>query len=325
MGFTIYLPNKITSLVFVPGITFLLWAYPLLVSQPIEPNFYNPTFALLSGFLSSWSLDIITGFILALINAMLLSSLLAKHNLFNEETNASGIIYAVLLSSHPSLLLFHPVLIVNILTLLILNRIFISYRKKEAYLECFESGLCSGFAALIYFPAIVLIPFVWIANSIIRPFNWKEYITQGIGIVTPFYLLVATLYCFTGFDTLNEILHGLLPPLYEYFSIKPAPYPMLIFLALMLVWGIMPIIKELKSRAVRGKKLYTVLGWLGFLGLLSTFLLDPINVYSAPMLAIPLSIYLSNAVKNESRQWLRGTIIFLILCIVVYTHIVTLQ
>ena len=325
MSAVIKLPNKITSFLLIPGITIIFWAYPLFVNAPLNPSFTASFISNLANLLTQWHLDIVIAFFLVLINAILLNSLLSKHNLFNAYSYIAGIIYALILSCHPVYLVFHPALILNILILLILNKIFSSYRKNEALLNCYEAGLFAGLATIIYMPGIALIPFVLAANAIIRPFNWKEWVTQILGMATPFYVAAMGLFCWMGWEVFAQIGETISLPLYTNPIIHPFPYLSVICLVIIVLWGIKPIIHELQSRAVRGKKLYSILGWLGAFFTLSIVVFDPSYTYSLPLISIPISVSIAVVLKRENRAWIKGAIFFCIICAIVYSHIVTLQ
>jgi hypothetical protein len=325
MGFTKFLGDKVFTLLLIPVFLLLLWVYPLIKTQPFETSFYNPLFSRLEMLLALLHLETLIALVLVIVQSMLLSSLVSKHHLLNAGANTVGYLYALLLSCHPNLLVLHPALLINILILLTIDRIFISYRKKEVFLEVYEQGLYSSLAALIYLPGIVLLPFIWVANAIIRPFSWKEYAIQGLGLITPFYIGAATLYCFGGIEPFRTELSDFFLPLYTLNSGHPTPYPLLIVFGLGILLGISPIINEIRSRAIRGKKMFYAISWLVLFCLLSIILLDPDGQYTIPILFIPLSIYLANASNHENRKWIKVIIFFLTLCVVVYTHIVTLQ
>jgi len=325
MSAVIKLPNKITSFLLIPGITIVLWTYPLIVNAPQNPSFTAAFFSNFTNLIAQWHLDIVIAYFLVLLNAMLLNSLISKHHLFNANSYIAGMIYALILSCHPMYMVFHPALILNILVLLILNKIFSSYRKNDALLNCYEAGLFAGLATIIYIPGIVLIPFVLAANAIVRPFNWKEWAAQALGMATPFYIAAMGLYGWMGWEVFAQIGETLSLPFYTPPIIHPFPYLSVICLVIIILWGLKPITHELQSRAVRGKKLYSILGWLGVFFTLSIFAFDPFYTYSLPLISIPISVSIAVVLKREKRAWVKGVIFFLIICAIVYSHIVTLQ
>ena len=45
MSAAIKLPNKITALILIPGVTIIFWAYPLFFSALVHPSFNNTFFS----------------------------------------------------------------------------------------------------------------------------------------------------------------------------------------------------------------------------------------------------------------------------------------
>ncbi|HOY28685.1 MAG TPA: hypothetical protein PLR96_06905 [Flavobacteriales bacterium] len=52
----------------------------------------------------------------------------------------------------------------------------------------FDAGLLLGAAAQFYMPYAFLLVVVWASVSVIRPFQWREYIVPFVGVVLVFYL-----------------------------------------------------------------------------------------------------------------------------------------
>ena len=325
MSSVLKLPNNLTSFISITGTVIIIWVYASFAQGALIPKFNNPIFSQLAQLLTLWNLNSTIAFALVLTNAMVLSSLLSRYNLFNVNSYIAGIVYALALSCHPAYIGFHPALIVNIFILLILDKIFSSYRQPNVLLNYYEAGLLVGVSALMYLPCVVLMPFVFAANAIVRPIEWREWITQALGIITPFYILAAGFYFFMGWEALAQLSLGFFLPLYSHSNIQPFPYPLWICLGIMLIWGIQPIINELQSRAVRGKKLYSIMGWLGVFCIVSMLIFDPAYTYSIPLILIPLSVYIAIVIKREDRLWVKGVIFFSIICVIVYSHIVTLH
>lgn len=52
----------------------------------------------------------------------------------------------------------------------------------------FDAGILIGLAALCYMPYAFLLVVVWASVSVIRPFQWREYLVPFLGVVVSFYL-----------------------------------------------------------------------------------------------------------------------------------------
>lgn len=52
----------------------------------------------------------------------------------------------------------------------------------------FDAGLLIGLAAMCYMPYAFLLVVVWASVSVIRPFQWREYLVPFLGVVVIFYM-----------------------------------------------------------------------------------------------------------------------------------------
>lgn len=59
---------------------------------------------------------------------------------------------------------------------------------KKALGALFDAGLLLGLAAQFYMPYGFLLVVVWASVSVIRPFQWREYLVPFVGVVLVFYL-----------------------------------------------------------------------------------------------------------------------------------------
>lgn len=59
---------------------------------------------------------------------------------------------------------------------------------QKALGALFDAGLLLGLAAQFYMPYAFLLVVVWASVSVIRPFQWREYLIPLVGVVLVFYL-----------------------------------------------------------------------------------------------------------------------------------------
>lgn len=52
----------------------------------------------------------------------------------------------------------------------------------------FDAGVLVGVAALLHLPYAFMVVVLWASISVIRPFQWREYMLATLGVVTPLYL-----------------------------------------------------------------------------------------------------------------------------------------
>lgn len=65
-----------------------------------------------------------------------------------------------------------------------------------ALARLFDAGILLGLASMFYVPYAFLVVVVWASVSVIRPFQWREYLVPLVGIIVVFYLAWGTLLLF---------------------------------------------------------------------------------------------------------------------------------
>ncbi|MBK9282840.1 MAG: hypothetical protein IPM51_00810 [Sphingobacteriaceae bacterium] len=85
-------------------------------------------------------------------------------------------------------------ILTNFFILISLYKILKSYREEFVLNEIFESSFYISLSAFISFTAIINFPVYFIALSILRPFNWKEWIVALIGFLAPVFIYESIAY-----------------------------------------------------------------------------------------------------------------------------------
>lgn len=89
---------------------------------------------------------------------------------------------------------FHPGFTANLLIILGMMRMMQSYRVDEAKAMFFDGAFMISSATLIYFPALTLLPMVFVCLLVLRPFVWREWALALMGIITPHLLAGSVMY-----------------------------------------------------------------------------------------------------------------------------------
>jgi hypothetical protein len=168
------------------------WMFHFRVHPPDGLPLYDLTFYLLRT-LPGWVLAF-TGFLLVTSQGIHFNYLLNKHDILYRPSWLPALLYVVLGGLFPAFLGFHPILFVNSIIILALERIIALYKNPSPLSLAFDSALLLSIAALFYLPAAVFFIFYGIAMLIIRPFNWREAVAGTLGLLIPF--LFAFLYYF---------------------------------------------------------------------------------------------------------------------------------
>jgi len=192
--------NRISLLVVIPLALFVLWLPGgfSTVLQPIEPRLSVP----LAGYLQQFGLSypgwsLVISLIVVLLNAYLLVQLNTLHMFIPVRSQLPAFFYLAGVFSSTQWQTLHPGLLASSVLLVMLFRVLGTYKMEGTLLNFLDAGLLVSLASLIYLPAAAIVPVLFIAMVIFRPFNWREYVFSAIGLMIP-YLFIFSGYYLAG-------------------------------------------------------------------------------------------------------------------------------
>jgi len=245
----------------------------------------------------------ILAFLFLLFQSFLMVRLNVKFILIRQRTFLPALIFILLCSFYFPHLQFSEYLFGSLGMLLILDLILGSYKQEPDSWKFFEAGLVLGVTTLFYARMIYFIPFIWIAQIILRPFSWREWILPLAGIFVPAFILVSVRYLLgmdpwqawnIFYDNLNSFQFSF------NFTLSYIIIAVYIFLLVLLASGYM--LRVFQFRKIYIRNYFLTFFWLFLISaLLFTFLtrFDPGIIYVA---AIPVAFLISNYFINAKRS-----------------------
>jgi hypothetical protein len=220
----------------------------------------------------------------------------------------------VLLSSEAfSSYSFHPALAANVLVVLAMMRMMKSYRMDDSKSLFFDGAFLISAASLIYFPAITLLPLVFICLIILRPFIWREWAMAFLGMAGPHVLVASVMYVLGRLD--HYYNKGMFVG-FDFRAFQPAfasQYFVLFCLAFLFVLLIFKRLSGGASRKIRQQKNINILGFWLLLGVGGIFYENPYRT-SIPLLCVPpMAGILSEWLGNFRRSTLSDFALMLLL------------
>ena len=207
--------KNVYSAILIPLVGFLFWMESLWAPASLailRGEGMMPLYIFFAKFFSSNSVwPAITGFVLMLINALILSLLSFEFQFLQHRTFLPGILYISIISAFPSLQTFHPVYPATFFALLSVYYIFSTYHRKKEISSTFNASFLLSIGALFYLPVVTLLPLIWISIFILQKNdNWRLLVIPLIGISLP-WLLLWTFLFISGSDQtfVSSILLGM--------------------------------------------------------------------------------------------------------------------
>ena len=280
-----------------------------------------PFYSLICSFFSTNKiLSASVSIILIVTEAVLLNLIIQQFHLLKNQTYLPALVYVVLMSSIPEVLLLHPVLFANLFLILALKRSFGLLGNTNASSAAFDSAFFVSIGSLFYFPSILFLIFVWIALAAFRSFSSRDWLIAIIGIFVPY--LFAGVYFF-WFDESRQfwsetIFQPIINKVSNEIIFLKSFYAFLIFLSLMIVFSIPSFLSEMgRNKAVirSGLRLFI---WFGFFSVLSFFIATANALFHFCFAAIPLSIIFSNMFLNIKPVFSEIIFTLFLLLIIIY-------
>ncbi|MEI7734981.1 MAG: DUF6427 family protein [Ferruginibacter sp.] len=187
-----------------PYNTFLMLIYGILLKLPMFLHPKVPQEQLIDGFLYrvllKWLQPIAGGFpvLYAIIAFLLLYTQAVSFNkmvnelrLMQRPNYLTGMSYLLVTSLFTEWNMLSSPLIINTLLIWVWARMSALHNDTSPKTTLFNIGIAIGVSTFFYFPSIAFVALVIFGLAIIRPFKLSEWVISLMGIITPYYFLLA--------------------------------------------------------------------------------------------------------------------------------------
>lgn len=268
-------------------------------------------------------LQTIIAAVMVVAQAFFLTWVINKNSVLRETTNLPSLMYVVVMSCFPEQLSFSPLIFANTFIILYLHTLFRFFHNESATFPVFDAGFFIGLAALFYWPSLFLFPLIWVSLILLRPFNWKEWISSLLGVILPFLVFSTGLY---WFDMLSvSSIRSMLEPFYRFnlSTVFNETYILLaVILALLLVASMVKFFLDISTFAkVKTRKYLILLVWFFAFAALSYLVSTKRSMISLSFLAVPLAVLFSNYFISLRNQILSELLFILLLAAVIYNQV----
>ncbi|MEI6276320.1 MAG: DUF6427 family protein [Prolixibacteraceae bacterium] len=322
--------KSVYSAVLIPIVAFLFWMEPLkvpiqLVIVPGEGMM--PLYTLFANFYTGTTIwPVVTGFVLILLNALILTLLSYEFQFLQHRTFLPGIIYVSVVSSFPPLQTFHPVYPATLLVLLSVYYIFLTYRRKNEISSTFNASFLLSVGALFYLPVVIIFPLIWISIFVLQKNdNWRLLVIPLIGFTLPWLLLWTFLFVSGSDQTfIASIVQGIAAR-NNHFIFKIAFLIISGFIFLLSALGSLSLINSVSIRKMSTRKYFIILYWMLGLCIPSIFLFPSTGLGIIVISTIPVAFLISHFFMAGKRGFWREFLFFLFLAALVASHLLLFE
>jgi hypothetical protein len=322
--------KSVYSAILIPIVALLFWMEPLRepVSLVITPGEeMMPLYTFFAKFFTGSTIwPVVTGFVLVLINALILSLLSYEFQFLQHRTFLPGILYVSIVSSFPTLQTFHPVYPATFFVLLSVYFIFSTYHRKNERSSTFNASFLLSVGALFYLPVITLLPLIWISIFVLQKSdNWRLLVIPLIGITLPWLLLWTFLFV-TGSDQtfIASIVQGT-KSVNNQFIFNVGFLVITAFIFFLSAFGSISLVNSVNIRKMSTRKYFIILYWMLGLSIPSVFLLSSTGLGIIAVSTVPVSFLISHFFMSGKRGFWREFLFFLFMATLVAGHLLLFE
>lgn len=258
------------------------------------------------------------------LEAIYLSIIVNRHEVLFRNSYLPAFMYVLLMSCALPLLQFHPLIVVNLIMLIVLDKTFSLFKGESPTTSLFDCGFLVSAASLVYFPAAFFFVLFLIALAMLRPFNVREWVIVFVGFLLPYFFL--SVYFFWT-DQLQSGWHQIKERFYpgqfklEFVWDQPLLGLMMLFSVLLLL-SMYLLRQNFYKNVIRTRSYQQILFLYFLIAVFSSRLLGAVPLYQFTMLAIPLAVFFSYYfLAATKRPWISELIAWLIIGVIIWNHI----
>jgi hypothetical protein len=186
----------------------------------------------------------------------------------------------------------------------------------------FDLGMIVAAGTLIYFPFIAMMPLLWIALIIFRPFDWREWMVTLLGFATIYFFLGVYYFLNDSMDKFYQIWLPLINKFPTEFHINPYDYMVLLPLLIIIVLSATSLHRNFFRSFVQVRKTFQLLFFMFLLGMLSFYLRPHVELYHFLLGLTPVAIFMAYYFMNAQKRWFYETIYLLLVAVTIYFQMV---
>ncbi len=307
--------------------TFLLFVYGLLLKLPMFMRPKVPQPQQIDGFLYKgllkWlqlfgtSLPIIyplIAYLLLFTQAVTFNKLVNDLRLMQKPNYLTGMSYLLVTSLFSEWNMLSAPLIINTLLVSVWARMSGLYNDQNPKTALFNIGVAIGVSTFFYFPSLAFAALIIFGLAITRPFKLAEWLMALLGIITPYYFLLAWVFLTDRWKGYKFPGFAVTAPK---FNQTNWAYAAIIIVLFIFVIGFFFIQQNFRRQLIQARKSWNLV----FLYLLVAIFVPFVNATHTfeywILCAVPLSAILGAAFLYPTKKWFPSVLHWLMVAFVI--------
>lgn len=267
-------------------------------------------------------LNITIAAIVVFAQALIFNKIINNYNILGKSGFLGALFYVVASSVFTPFLFLSPPLFCNFFLLYLLHKILSEYKNVDSISSMYDLGLIVALGTLIYFPFVLFLLFLWIALIILRPFNWREWVSVIIGYITIVFFLGVYYYWNGRLLDFYEIWRPLSNAFPFSIKIQITDYIVLFPIVVCLLLGILQIRQNFFKSFVQVRKTFQLLFFLFLIAALSFYLKPDFRINHFLLCVTPVATVLAYYFASAKIWWIYESLFVVMISFVVYFQFV---
>lgn len=239
-------------------------------------------------------------FFLLFTQAVYFNKVVNDQRLMQRPHYLTGMSYLLITSLFAEWNILSSPLVINSLLIWVWAKMSGLYNNQNPKSALFNIGIAIGVSTFFYFPSLAFSALIIFGLALTRPFKIAEWLISLIGIITPYYFLLAIVFLTDKWKGYHLPGFGISYPLFNQTNWAYAAILIVLFTSIL---GIFFIQQNFRRQLIQARKSWN----LAFLYLLVALFVPFINATHNfdywILCAVPLSAFLGAAFLYPSRAW----------------------
>jgi hypothetical protein len=322
----IFKNSQPATFIVIPVFMLIAWVFARQTGSPLLVDNPMPLYNLVAGILADFPLWLagLTGYLVATSQVLHLNYIVNKHEVLYKNSYLPALFYMVFLAIIPQFLTIHPVLFVNSIILIIIDKLFRIYKHPAPLQLIFDSFFLIAVASLIYLPAMTFLLLALFAILILKTFSWRDWLVGLTGFLLPLFFIFVFYFWNDGlFELREKFLFKNIRELWDPGGIMMQGYRITLVIAvIMFVLTAIRIRQNFYKNVTRIRNFQQVIFITLGVGLLSlAFTAGSLALYRFSILVIPYAIMVSYYFLAAKKQWLTEVLFWALIGVVLFNYI----
>ncbi len=317
--------NKASYILVIIFTGILLWTQTFLSNKIAGFSFDNqvmPLFYFINYYLESYPiLHNLLGLLTVFVISFMIMRLNEKHIIIETRSHLISLLIIMLISSVQPLTRLHPGIFAALFLIIVFDKIFDAYKNDSQFSNYFDAGFLISISSLFYFNTIFLMLALWICMLFLNAFSIRNLVLSFLGLLAPYFLTWTYFYYNNDVAWFISAIENNFLNNADYNFLHLGNYILFAFLGVLIVFANFKVINSLRTSKISTRKfLRTIFIFLIFILSIEIFI-PSTSLETLPLLAIPISFFLSYFFLNIKNNWFGQMLVVIFIVLIIFEQL----